>query len=64
MQVFDAGTMLDSLRRLTSPVVAVHGMQDDVIEAPGDKVWDYLVGAAETETTLRRNRAAFDSIKK
>lgn len=25
-------------------------------------VWDYLVGAAETETTFRRNRAAFDSL--
>ncbi len=24
--------------------------------------WDYLIGASETETTLRRNRAAFDSI--
>ncbi len=25
-------------------------------------VWDYLIGASETETTFRRNRAAFDSI--
>ncbi len=25
-------------------------------------IWDYLVGAAETETTLRRNRLALDSI--
>src|SRR6266446_1833055 len=24
--------------------------------------WDYLMGAAETETTLRRNRLALDSI--
>ncbi len=28
--------------------------------APGP--WDYLVGAAETETTLRRNRLAIDSL--
>jgi glycolate oxidase len=28
--------------------------------APGD--WDYLVGGADTETTLRRNRAAIDSL--
>jgi glycolate oxidase len=28
--------------------------------APGP--WDYLVGGAETETTLKRNRAALDSI--
>jgi isopentenyl diphosphate isomerase/L-lactate dehydrogenase-like FMN-dependent dehydrogenase len=25
-------------------------------------IWDYLVGATETETTLRRNRAALDAI--
>jgi isopentenyl diphosphate isomerase/L-lactate dehydrogenase-like FMN-dependent dehydrogenase len=25
-------------------------------------IWDYLVGATETETTLKRNRAALDSI--
>src|SRR3989304_2672066 len=28
--------------------------------APGP--WDYLIGGAETETTLRRNRQALDSI--
>ena len=26
------------------------------------QVWDYLVGGAETETTLKRNRAALDSV--
>lgn len=26
------------------------------------RIWDYLVGAAETETTMRRNRQALDSI--
>ena len=25
-------------------------------------VWDYLIGGAETETTLRRNRMAIDSL--
>src|SRR3954452_24488823 len=25
-------------------------------------VWDYLVGGAETETTVRRNRLALDSV--
>src|ERR1700761_6838793 len=25
-------------------------------------IWDYLVGATETETTMRRNRLALDSI--
>ncbi len=27
-----------------------------------DGVWDYLIGASETETTFRRNRAALDAI--
>ena len=27
-----------------------------------DGVWDYLMGAAETETTHRRNRQSLDSI--
>jgi glycolate oxidase len=27
-----------------------------------DGLWDYLVGAAETETTFNRNRAAFDAL--
>jgi glycolate oxidase len=25
-------------------------------------IWDYLIGATETETTMRRNRMALDSI--
>ncbi len=24
--------------------------------------WDYLVGASESETTMRRNRLAFDTV--
>jgi glycolate oxidase len=28
----------------------------------GQGVWDYLAGASESETTLRRNRAAFDRL--
>ena len=27
-----------------------------------DNGWDYLTGGTETETTLRRNRAAFDAV--
>ena len=41
-RVFDAGNMLDTLRRLTMPLVVVHGKNDEVIEAPGDNVWSYL----------------------
>ena len=25
-------------------------------------IWDYLIGGAETETTIRRNRLALDSL--
>ena len=28
----------------------------------GQEAWDYLVGASESETTLRRNRLAFDRL--
>ncbi len=28
----------------------------------GDGVWDYLMGGSESETTLRRNRLAFDAL--
>ena len=31
-------------------------------EKLSDSVWDYLIGGVESETTLRRNRAAFDSL--
>ena len=31
-------------------------------ESLSQGVWDYLIGASETETTFRRNRAAFESI--
>lgn len=42
MKAYDAGVMLDSLRQLSVPVVAVHGLQDDVIAPPDDRVWHYL----------------------
>lgn len=39
---FDAGTFLDDLRRVTSPIVAVHGDDDPIFDARKDKIWDYL----------------------
>ncbi len=42
MIAFDAGEVLDSLRRLSIPIVIVHGRDDEVIEIPGDNVWNYL----------------------
>jgi pimeloyl-ACP methyl ester carboxylesterase len=39
---YEAGTMLDDLRRLTAPVVAVHGIDDPVLPVPGEDIWNYL----------------------
>jgi pimeloyl-ACP methyl ester carboxylesterase len=50
MTVFDAGDMLDTLHRLTIPLVIVHGKNDTVIEVPSDRVWNYLT--ADKEDTL------------
>src|ERR1700680_4195785 len=38
----------------------------ELVKAARDKlpanIWDYLIGGADTETTLRRNRLALDSL--
>ena len=47
VMVFDAGDILDTLRRLPMPIVVVHGKNDEVIEAPDDRVWHYLTADKE-----------------
>lgn len=39
---FDSGAMLDTLRQLPMPIVAVHGEDDPVIPPPDEDVWNYL----------------------
>src|SRR5262245_44692749 len=42
-----------------------HNLHEIVIAARAKlhrNVWDYLIGGSETETTLRRNRLAIDSL--
>jgi pimeloyl-ACP methyl ester carboxylesterase len=39
---YEAGEMLDNLRRLTAPVLAVHGVDDPVLPVPGEEIWNYL----------------------
>lgn len=34
--------MLDNLRRITAPIVAVHGQNDPIIPVPDDDIWEYL----------------------
>lgn len=39
---FDAGEFLDYLRRITAPIVAVHGLDDPLMVPPSEEVWNYL----------------------
>ena len=43
-------------------LVTLHEIVEEARRRLSDGVWDYLVGGAESETTLRRNRQALDSI--
>ena len=44
---FEAGEMLDNLRRMTAPIIAVHGSDDPIFPAPTEKIWDYLTDGKE-----------------
>lgn len=39
---FDPGELLDDLRRVTAPIVAVHGSKDPIFPVPDDEIWNYL----------------------
>ncbi len=39
---YEAGTMLDDLRRVTAPIIAVHGTKDPIFPVPDDAIWNYL----------------------
>ena len=43
-------------------LVTLHEIVEEARRRLSDGVWDYLAGGAESETTLRRNRQALDSI--
>jgi glycolate oxidase len=45
-----------------SPFQCLHEFVEDAQARLPPAAWDYLVGGTETETTLRRNRQALDSI--
>lgn len=44
---FEAGEMLDSLRRVTAPIIAVHGADDKIIPLPDIQIWEYLAKEKE-----------------
>jgi glycolate oxidase len=53
---FDEATMT------ASPFLTLHELIQKARQKLNHDNWDYLVGGAETETTVRRNRLALDSI--
>ena len=60
MSMTDVGTPLQADLRLRFQTL--HEMVDLARQVLHPNIWDYLQGGAETETTLRRNRAALDSL--
>jgi glycolate oxidase len=46
----------------SSPFLTLHELVKKARQKLNHDNWDYIVGGAETETTLRRNRLALDSI--
>ena len=46
----------------TSPYLTLHELVKKARQKLNHDDWDYLIGGAETETTVRRNRIALDSI--
>jgi isopentenyl diphosphate isomerase/L-lactate dehydrogenase-like FMN-dependent dehydrogenase len=55
--VSDAGSSIGN-----QPFLTLHEVVKAARPRLSADIWDYLVGAAETETTLRRNRLAIDSL--
>ena len=47
---------------LENEFVALHEIVKSAKVRLNANIWDYLIGGTETETTLRRNRMALDSI--
>ena len=39
---YEAGRMLDNLRRINTPLCVVHGADDPLLPAPNEEVWNYL----------------------
>ncbi|HEY5701032.1 MAG TPA: alpha-hydroxy-acid oxidizing protein, partial [Gammaproteobacteria bacterium] len=50
------------MNEISSDFRLLHEFYKSAREKLSDGVWDYLVGGAESETTLKRNRAAFDTL--
>jgi pimeloyl-ACP methyl ester carboxylesterase len=44
---FEAGEMLDTLRRLQMPLIVAHGDTDPLIPAPSEAIWHYLLDDKE-----------------
>jgi len=52
----------DTLAELQSKYLALHEFVKAAKNRLDTNIWDYLVGATETETTMRRNRMGIDAL--
>ncbi len=50
VSLFDSGRMLDTVRLLPMPAVALHGVDDPLIPVPDEAVWSYIT--AENDSLL------------
>ncbi|SVB40555.1 uncharacterized protein METZ01_LOCUS193409, partial [marine metagenome] len=54
--------MSDDGRPQDKRFMALHEIVAIARQNLDDMTWDYVIGGSESETTLRRNRAAIDSL--
>ena len=52
----------DRMKADIDSFVTLHNIVKAAREKLDDNIWDYLIGGADTETTLKRNRQALDSV--
>lgn len=45
---YNAGHMLDIMRTLTCPLVLLQGTDDPIVDAPSDRVYDYIIGESKS----------------
>src|SRR5438132_11634986 len=62
MQIENPDTQASALRLSGVDFENLHEIVRKARQNLDQNAWDYIVGATETETTLRRNRMALDSI--
>ena len=54
--------MRDTIVKTSDDLLTIQEIVDAARTRLSPQVWDYSCGGADTETTLRRNRSAFDHL--